>query len=151
MDEAEAQLELRRRNICLLADSFADADFIPVIDDVVVSPSVLDAYVARLRTRPMLLVQLVPSLEVVQSRDGSRDKQVFGLWKHLDEELRTSMPPVGLWLDTSRLTPDETVDAIIARWEDAVISEELVAARADARHVDARGEARTCIRSPCGP
>ncbi len=43
-DEAEAQLELRRRNICMLADSFAEAGFVPVIDDVVVSPSVLDAY-----------------------------------------------------------------------------------------------------------
>lgn len=85
MDEAEAQLELRRRNICMLADSFAEAGFVPVIDDVVVSPPVLDAYLGMLQTRPLLLVQLVPSLEVVQSRDENRAKQVFGLWKHLDK------------------------------------------------------------------
>ncbi len=107
----------------MLADSFAEAGFVPVIDDVVVSPSVLNGYLERLRTRPLLLVQLVPSLDVVQSRDENRAKQVFGLWKHLDDELRTSMPPVGLWIDTSNMTAEDAVDAIIARSDDAVISE----------------------------
>jgi adenylylsulfate kinase-like enzyme len=50
MEEANRQRELRRRNACLLADSFANAGFIPVIDDVVVSPSVLNLYLAMLRT-----------------------------------------------------------------------------------------------------
>ena len=35
MEEANRQLELRRRNIVLLADSFADAGFVPVVDDIV--------------------------------------------------------------------------------------------------------------------
>jgi hypothetical protein len=43
-DEAAEQLRLRRTNICLLADSFADAGFVPVIDDVVVSAGVLGRY-----------------------------------------------------------------------------------------------------------
>ena len=59
-DEADAQLELRRTNICLLADSFAGAGFLPIIDDVVVAPAVLDGYRRRLKTRPLLLVELVP-------------------------------------------------------------------------------------------
>jgi len=89
----------------------------------VVSPSVLNGYLGMLQTRPLLLVLLVPSLGVVQSRDENRAKQVFGLWKHLDDELRTSMPPVGLWIDTSHMTAEETVDVVIARSDDAVISE----------------------------
>src|SRR5437763_5171289 len=56
-DEAEAQIALRRRNICLLADSFASAGFVTVIDDVVVSASVLDLYRRRRGPWPLALVQ----------------------------------------------------------------------------------------------
>jgi len=120
-DEAAAQLRLRRTNICLLADSFAEAGFVPVIDDVVVSPDVLGRYRQQLRTRPLLLVELVPGLNVVQARDRDRDKHVFSLWGHLDAQLRTSMPRVGLWLDTSDMTAGQTVDAVMARLEEASI------------------------------
>lgn len=121
-DDASAQLELRRKNICLLADSFADAGFVPVIDDVVVSPGVLDLYRRRLRTRPLLLVELVPRLDVVQARDQRRDKHVFSLWQHLDAELRTSMRRVGLWIDTSSMTAEQTVDLIMTNLNEATIA-----------------------------
>lgn len=121
-DEADAQLELRRTNICLLADSFADAGFLPIIDDVVVARVVLDGYRRRLRTRPLLLVELVPRLDVVQARDRDRDKHVFSLWEHLHSQLQTSMPRVGLWLDTSNMTAEQTVDAIAANLDEALIS-----------------------------
>jgi gluconate kinase len=120
-DEADEQLRLRRTNICLLADSFADAGFVPVIDDVVVSAGVLSRYRQQLRTRPLLLVELVPSLDVVRARDRDRDKHVFSLWRHLDAQLRTSMPRVGLWIDTSDLTAGQTVDAIMDRLDEALI------------------------------
>lgn len=120
-DEASAQLRLRRTNICLLADSFAEAGFVPVIDDVVVSPSVLDRYRQQLRTRPLLLVVLVPSLAVVQARDDGRDKHVFSMWQHLDIQLRTSMPRVGLWIDTSDMTASQTVEAVAERLDEARI------------------------------
>jgi gluconate kinase len=118
-DEAERQLELRRRNVCLLADSFADAGFIPVIDDVVVSPSVLDLYLILLRTRPLRLVQLTPTLDVIQRRDSGRDKHVFDLWHHLNDQLHNQMPRVGLWLDTSDLTEEQTVDAVFQQLDQA--------------------------------
>jgi len=120
-DEADAQLALRRTNICLLADSFAGAGFLPIIDDVVVAPGVLDGYLRRLRTRPLLLVELVPRLDVVQARDRGRDKHVFSLWGHLDAQLQTSMPRVGLWIDTSDMTAEQTVDAIAANLDEALI------------------------------
>jgi predicted kinase len=120
-EEARAQLLLRRRNICLLADSFAAAGFVPVIDDVVISPSVLDTYRTHLATRPLALVQLAPSVEVVQRRDAARGKQVFEIWGHLDAELRSHLPRIGLWLDTSTLSVDETVDRIEAALDTAVV------------------------------
>jgi adenylate kinase family enzyme len=122
-DEAEAQLLLRRRNICMLADSFADAGFVPVIDDVVVSASVLDTYQTLLRTRPLAFVELVPSLDVVRERDSGRDKHVFDIWSHLDVELRTRMPRVGLWLDNGTEAPDDTAERVIASLADAIVAE----------------------------
>ena len=122
MDEADAQLALRRRNICLLANSYTDAGFTTVIDDVVVSPSVLDNYLRELTGRPLLLVELIPSVDVVQRRDQGRDKHVFELWRHLDTELRTAMPRVGLWLDTSTLTVEQTVREIKARQDEAIVA-----------------------------
>jgi predicted kinase len=122
IDEANRQLELRRKNVCLLADSFADAGFAPVIDDVVVSSSVLDLYLALLRTRPLRLVQLAPTLDVIQRRDASRDKQVFDLWGHLNDQLHNRMPRVGLWLDTSHQTEEQTVDSILDHIDEALVA-----------------------------
>jgi predicted kinase len=122
-DEAQAQLELRRRNMCALADSFAEAGFVPVLDDVVVSAPVLEGYVTGLQTRPLLLVQLAPRLEVVRMRDSARGKSVFDMWAHLDARLRTEMRGTGLWLDTSAMTVTETVREILARCGEAVVAE----------------------------
>jgi predicted kinase len=122
-DEARAQLELRRRNMCALADSFAEAGFVPVLDDVVVSEPALEGYLAGLRSRPLLLVQLAPGLDVIRMRDGAREKKVFEMWSHLDAELRRGMSGFGLWLDTSTMTVTETVRQILARCGEAVVAE----------------------------
>ncbi len=106
-----------------LADSFAEAGFVPVIDDVVVSVAVLDGYVTGLRSRPLLLVQLAPSLDVIKVRDSGRHKQVFEMWSYLDAQMRAMMSPHGLWLDTSAMTAAETVDEILARSDEAVVTE----------------------------
>jgi deoxyadenosine/deoxycytidine kinase len=112
-DEGGHQLLLRRRNVCLLADSFTDGGFTTIVDDVVVSRSILDLYLDYLHARPLRLVQLTPSLDVVAQRDAERDKHFFDLWGHLHEELHERMDRVGFWLDTSELSPCETVDAIV--------------------------------------
>ena len=125
-DEAERQLVLRRRNICLLADSFAEDGFVPVIDDVVISPGVLNLYRTLLHTRPAVFVQLTPRLDVVRDRDAARDKHVFEIWQHLDRQMRDSMPRVGLWLDTTDLSAQKTVDAILARADEGHLQEGTV-------------------------
>lgn len=108
----DPQMELRRRNICLLANSFADEGFHVVIDDVVVSRAALAAYDAL--SCPAQLVVLAPTLDVVSRRDAERHKQVFDMWNHLDAELRAELVGIGLWIDSSTLSVDETVDAILA-------------------------------------
>jgi hypothetical protein len=39
----------------------------------------------------------------------------------LDRYLRAETPRIGLWLDTSEQTPDETVDEILARRAEALV------------------------------
>lgn len=121
-DEAHRQLALRRSNMRALADSFAAAGFVPVVDDVVVAPSVLGGYLDGLQCRPLLFVQLAPSLDVVAQRDAARHKHFFEMWQHLDAELRAWPSEPGLWLDTSRLTVAETVSLILARSAEAVVA-----------------------------
>lgn len=114
-------MDLRRRQICFLADSYAEAGFIPVIDDVVANPDTLRLYQRYLRLRPLRLVVLAPLVDVVRVRDAERDKQVFETWAHLDEEIRSTLKDRGLWLDSSFLTPAQTVDEIIARLDEATV------------------------------
>jgi predicted kinase len=122
-DDAEwsALMDLRRRQICWLADSYADAGFVPVIDDVVTHPSVLALYEQHLQLRPMSFVALVPDLDVVRSRDAARDKHVFEAWAHLDTELRHTLRGRGLHIDSSSLSAEATVDQILERLPEAVI------------------------------
>jgi len=57
-DEARAQLRLRTRNVCLLAGSFAEAGFFPVIDHVVADREMLEAMLGWLQPRPVWFVTL---------------------------------------------------------------------------------------------
>lgn len=124
-EETNRQLRLRRKNICQLADSFHAAGFLTAIDDVVIHPNVFATYRQHLHTRPIRFILLTPTLDVVRARDINRDKHVFDLWSHLDQEMRQSLPPFGLHLDTSALTADQTADAILANEANALPLERI--------------------------
>ncbi len=121
-EEATRQLRLRGRNVALLADSFFEGGFTVVIDDVVIG-SRLDELRSDLRSRPLFFVLLVPRLEAVRQRNSQRpDKNVFDAWKHLDEVTRRETPRLGLWLDTSYLTAEESANEIMRRvWEEGEV------------------------------
>ncbi len=73
---------------------------------------------------PFHLVVLAPNAEVVIEREAARGKKtVLGPeWAHyLDGELRSTMPGIGLWIDTSQQTADETVDEILQRLDEGLI------------------------------
>ena len=115
------QLSLRTKNCCLLADAYFDAGFVPVIDDVVIGAR-LDDFLARLGSRPIRFVLLTPSVDVVEHRDASRrNKHVFSIWGHLDANMRRETRRVGLWLDTSAISAEQTVEAILARRDEALL------------------------------
>lgn len=120
--EAEAQLRLRYRLSAATADAYAEAGFTAIVQDVVLGED-LTAYAALLRTRPLYVVVLAPDAGTVAAREAARTKSGYDdeAWTipALDAALRASTPRVGLWLDTSELTPAQTVEAILAGRERA--------------------------------
>ncbi|MFD6281111.1 AAA family ATPase [Streptomyces sp. NPDC060209] len=112
--EARAQLELRYRLSALVADEYARDGWTAVVQDIVLGED-LRRYVARVRTRPLYVVVLAPSTAAVRAREAARPKTGYGTWTvdALDHSLREETPGIGLRLDTSRQTPDETVAAIL--------------------------------------
>jgi hypothetical protein len=62
------------------------------------------------------LVFLDPNRETVAAREANRPKNAYGdRWtiEGLQAELRTETDRLGLWLDSSDLTADQTVDRIL--------------------------------------
>ncbi|MDQ0876117.1 hypothetical protein QFZ77_004776 [Paenibacillus sp. V4I3] len=60
---------------------------------------------------------------VVTLRESARIKKGYGVWtvEGLDSLLRNETPRVGMWLDSSELTPEETVNEIITRLQDEAL------------------------------
>jgi predicted kinase len=112
--EAAVQLRLRLRNMCLLGRSFFQAGFTVVLDDIIIGKR-WQQLQEDLQGVPYSLVVLAPSPSAVQHRDISRGKHPLGqAWAvYLDEALRTTMAGIGLWIDSSEQTPQQTVDQIL--------------------------------------
>jgi chloramphenicol 3-O-phosphotransferase len=123
---ALAQLDLRQRLAAAVADEYASAGFTAVVQDILLGDD-LPRFVARLRTRPLYVVVLAPSAETVRERDAGRAKTGYADGWAADGFVRAlteDTPRIGLWLDTSRLTVQETVDAILAGAERAVVADD---------------------------
>lgn len=122
--EADHQLRLRLHNSCLLATSFQSAGFTAVVADIVIGER-MEHLKEELRDTRFYLIVLAPGVDSVIAREAARGKKtILGpKWAHyLDHELRATMTDVGLWLDTSEQTPEETVDEIIRRvWDEGLV------------------------------
>jgi predicted kinase len=118
---AERQLWLRLKHACLLGRSFVDAGISAVVDDIVVG-SRLDELLEHLAGERFVFVMLTPRLEVVRERERERGTALWEQWEWLDDEIRTKTRRIGLWLDNSDQTPDETVNQILARgWTEGLV------------------------------
>ncbi|CAG7647860.1 hypothetical protein PAESOLCIP111_05477 [Paenibacillus solanacearum] len=118
-DATEGQLEqlrLRYRLTAQAADTYYDNGFSVVMQDVVVGPLLHD-FIAYVRSRPLYVVVLCPRADVVAKREAARAKTGYGVWTvaGLDDVLRKETPQLGQWLDSSGLTPEQTVDEIWRR------------------------------------
>jgi predicted kinase len=120
--ESDRQIDLCVRNQCVLARSFRAEGFAVVIDYVIASQARLTTYLELLPSEPVGLVVLAPSIAVARARDRERpDKHVLSAWEHLHDQLAHALGDRGLWLDTSNLTVAATVNAILARQQEALL------------------------------
>jgi hypothetical protein len=84
----------------------------------------LTEMVERIQQRPLLVVVLAPQPDAVAAREAARGKSAYDQWTIdlLDNSLQNETPHIGLWLDTSDQTPEDTVDEILTRaWTEANI------------------------------
>ena len=116
-DEAFRQLELADRNLCLLARSFAKEGFVPVLDYVVHSEARLEGY-RRLQSQHTLrMVILAPGVKEALRRKPAPARR----WSFVEPIIRTELTGIGLWLDSTLLSAEETVDLILTNKSDALL------------------------------
>lgn len=121
-EEQARQIRLNVRNQCLLARSFAEAGFVPVIDYVMSSRSRVDEYREHLAGLDIRLVVLAPGREVALQRDRDRsEKTVAEQWVWLEGEFARELRDMGLWIDSSGLTAEQTVDVVLREQDRARI------------------------------
>jgi chloramphenicol 3-O-phosphotransferase len=118
--EAVRQLRLRHLLTARTCDTYADAGFTAVAQDIVLGDE-LPRMVTTIRTRPLHVVVLAPRPETVTAREALRGKRAYGVWTvdALDRSLRAETPRLGLWLDSSELSVAETVEEILRRSDES--------------------------------
>lgn len=112
--EALQQLSLRYRIACDACEAYADAGFTVIYQDVILGKYLDEAYTRLSRWSPGVLV-LNPGLDVVAKRDAERHKSAYaGDWTpaSLAAGLQHT-PRIGLWLDTSAMTVEQTADYVL--------------------------------------
>jgi hypothetical protein len=126
-DEAEARrlLDLRYRLSSQVADEYASAGFTTVVQDNIYGADV-ERWLDRIFCTPRHLVVLRPRVEVVEARDAKRQRTLGkvayrgGYMPAInDRHVAGTRRDLGLWLDTSDQTPEQTVEEIIERAQEA--------------------------------
>lgn len=118
-EEALGQLRLRYRLAAQAAETYAREGFTVVVQDVVIG-RVLEEFISYVRHRPFHVMVLCPDPGVVRQREAMRGKKGYGAWspEQMDAILRSETPRVGIWLDSSDLTPEATTAEILRRMRD---------------------------------
>ncbi len=119
-DEALRQLDLRQRIAASVANDYWRDDFTVVLQDIYAGAALANV-VGRLEMSPLYVVVLNPRPEVVATRERQREKSGYGDWdvEGFCASFAEETPRIGLWLDSSDMTADETVDEIMLRRHDA--------------------------------
>ena len=114
--DAESQLRLRYEIAVGAADRYFAEGFSVVVEDVIAGPLLAEC-VALVQSRPLHTVVLLPAANVIAARDAARNQSGYAVWsvQALHDLFALQTPRVGLWLDNSGQTPEETVDEILRR------------------------------------
>ena len=102
------------------AHQYARSGFTVVMEDVVAG-GMLRELVGRVAFRTLLLVVLLPGQDVLERRETERASTGYTHWTvaGLYNVFAEQTERLGLWLDTSDQTPEQTVGEILARADEA--------------------------------
>jgi len=114
-EEQMDQLRLRYRLTAQAADTYSEAGFTVIVQDVIIGPLLKD-FITAIRNRPFYVVVLCPNIEAVSERETTRTKKAYGSWtvEMMNDILLHSTPRLGYWIDSSELTPVQTVEEILS-------------------------------------
>jgi predicted kinase len=115
--EALRQLALRYAGALSVADVFLSGGFDVVVEDVIIGPIMRD-FLALVPVPEFHLVFLDPDVAAIQRRERGRGRIAYGpgRWSvgGLQAVLRDETDRIGLWLDTTRQSAEQTVEAILS-------------------------------------
>lgn len=119
--EALRQLTLRYRLAALAAKEYEAAGFVVAVQDNYLGRMLTD-FLKMLAPARVHLTVLCPDVETVRAREAAREKTGYVGYtvEQLMEVFTQETPRIGLWLDSSGLTPMETVDAILRAEADGI-------------------------------
>lgn len=115
-EEALRQLDLRYRLTAGAAHAYHAAGFTVVMQDNYYGDR-LPYVMGLLAPLPVRAVVLCPGADTIRAREAARGKTGYGGYDagQLYQSFMDTTPRLGYWLDTTHLTPAESVDAILAK------------------------------------
>ena len=123
-DEALNQLRLRYSISASVAEQYCQTGFTVIYQDVIIGRLLSEAI--AFHNEPLYVVVLCPSPDIATQRDTNRHKQAYSVDGWTAEMMHTTLleetPKVGLWLDTSNLSIEQTTQAILAQLDKAKIT-----------------------------
>jgi len=115
---AVEQLMLRYNLAAIVANQYYKAGFSVVVQDTYLGKEV-HSFLQAFESKSVYFITLNPSVEAIMEREKKRDKTGYTTWEFepLYEVLINENPRIGLWIDSSDMTPEETLSEIIKRAE----------------------------------
>lgn len=113
-DEALAQLDLRYRLTAQAAKEYHKSGFTVIVQDNYYG-EMLPRILALLDPEPVQPVVLCPNAETVRRREAARPKTGYTGFavEVLHRDFMTTTPRIGLWIDNSNQTPEETAREVL--------------------------------------
>ncbi|WP_313886545.1 AAA family ATPase [Bacillus sp. SD088] len=116
--DAVEQLILRYNMAAKVADMYYTAGFSVVVQDTYLGKEV-HSFLQAFESKPVYFITLNPNIKAIAEREKKRNKTGYTTWEFepLYEVLINENPRIGLWIDSSDMTPEETLSEIIKRAE----------------------------------
>jgi cytidylate kinase len=117
-EEALNQLDMRYEITAEVAKQYFDNGFTVVVQDNYLGEK-LDFFTALLEDYPVYVIVLCPDVETIKQREAQRGKTGYTGFtvEDLYNGFMETTSRIGLWLNTSRMTIEETVNEILERAE----------------------------------